>query len=251
MELIKLNLDAATVPAMEDADALSEQQTALAELGEVTQVTCPGEQDKAVRRARKAKILVQEAEKSRRSILKPIEGLVDRINLIAKGYKAKLELEINRVNMMCTQFQKEEDERIAMIERSRQAEIDRLERERIENERRLREAQEEAAAAKPDDREAQAMAELREQEAKEAIEANAAKQDVAIRQPEPERQRASGQVVQDVVLYEITDLHALYAARPDLVRLEENKSAIRAILSKDLVLPGVRIWVEKRVGVRA
>jgi DNA polymerase III alpha subunit (gram-positive type) len=251
MQLIKLTFDAATVPVAEDSDAVAEQQTALAELSEVTQVTNSGEQDKAVRRARKAKILVQEAEKSRRGILKPIELLVDRINGIAKGYKAKLELEINRVSMMCTQFQKEEDERLAAAARARQAEIDRAERERIEQEQRLREAQEEAAAAKPDDREAQAMAELREQEAKEAIAAAQAKADAAIRQPEVERERASGQIVQDVVLYEVTDLRALYAARPDLVRLEENRSAIRAILSKDLVLPGVRVWVEKRVGVRA
>ena len=251
MQLIKLNLDVATVPVAEDADALAEQQTALVELSEVTQVTCPGEQDKAVRRARKAKILVQEAEKSRRGILKPIELLVDRINTIAKGYKTKLELEINRVNMMCTQFQKEEDERLAEIERRRREEIARAEAERIAQERRLAEAQAEAASAKPDDREAQAMAELREQEAREAAEAARAAADAAIRVASAERERSSGQIVADVVMYEVLDVKALYAARPDLCILLPSKSAIRAILSPKLELPGVRIWTEKRSGIRA
>jgi hypothetical protein len=46
--------------------------------------------------------------------------------------------------------------------------------------------------------------------------------------------------------FEVTDIHALYAARPELVKLTEDRTAINSLLKKfpKLSVPGLRTWEE-------
>lgn len=54
--------------------------------------------------------------------------------------------------------------------------------------------------------------------------------------------RAAGMRIRTVVKFEITDRIALQKARPEFFDLVEKKSVINAAITKDTVLPGLRVW---------
>jgi len=60
--------------------------------------------------------------------------------------------------------------------------------------------------------------------------------------PAPEPVKVAGIQTRTTWEYEVTDIQALFAARPDLVTLEPNPSAIRAALAADKPIPGLRYW---------
>jgi hypothetical protein len=50
--------------------------------------------------------------------------------------------------------------------------------------------------------------------------------------------------------FEITDINALFKARPDLCVIEPNGAAIRAQIPHNQNIPGLRIWQEAKARVR-
>ena len=64
--------------------------------------------------------------------------------------------------------------------------------------------------------------------------------------------RISGTTVRKTVKFEVLDIRALYQAHPELVTLEPNGTAIRAILAANpnLQVPGLRHWTEANLNVR-
>jgi hypothetical protein len=56
--------------------------------------------------------------------------------------------------------------------------------------------------------------------------------------------KVAGVQVRTTWKYEVTDIAALFAARPDLCTIEPNAAAIRAELPKDKPIPGLRAWTE-------
>jgi hypothetical protein len=60
--------------------------------------------------------------------------------------------------------------------------------------------------------------------------------------PAPEPVKVQGIQVRPSWEYEVTDLAALFAARPELCTIEPNPSAIRAALAADKPIPGLRYW---------
>jgi hypothetical protein len=56
--------------------------------------------------------------------------------------------------------------------------------------------------------------------------------------------KVAGVTVRTSWKYEVTDIAALFAARPDLCAIEPNAAAIRAELPKDKPIPGIRAWTE-------
>lgn len=176
------------------------------------------------------------------------------------------------------QRKKEEAAAAAIAEQDRiareAAEKTRLENERIENERiekqknmdaaleeskRLeglkRQSPEKTAAAQKEIAKAQAELEKtnaqKPQPATNIAQEIAAEEKVITTQNELQRAqtvaparmtRAAGMRIRTLVKFEITDRIALQRARPEFFDLVEKKSVINAAITKDTVLPGLRVW---------
>ena len=60
----------------------------------------------------------------------------------------------------------------------------------------------------------------------------------------PAEARAQGQTLRKVLKWEVTDLRALYLARPELCKLEAKASAINVSCVPELPVPGLKLWWE-------
>lgn len=65
-------------------------------------------------------------------------------------------------------------------------------------------------------------------------------------EPIVERAVAQGQQLRQVLRWEVTDLDALYRARPDLCRIEAKASAIQAVCVPEMPVPGLKLWWEEK-----
>ena len=68
--------------------------------------------------------------------------------------------------------------------------------------------------------------------------------------PPPEKARAIGASTRRVVRWEVLDVRALYAARPELCTLEAKASAINATCFPEMPVPGLRLWWEDKTTIR-
>ena len=60
----------------------------------------------------------------------------------------------------------------------------------------------------------------------------------------PTEARAQGQTLRKVLKWEVTDLRALYLARPELCKLEAKASAINVSCVPEMPVPGLKLWWE-------
>jgi len=60
----------------------------------------------------------------------------------------------------------------------------------------------------------------------------------------PAEARAQGQTLRKVLKWEVTDLRALYLARPELCKLEAKASAINVSCVPEMPVPGLKLWWE-------
>jgi len=150
-------------------------------------------------------------------------------------------------------------------ERARQ-EADRLERERLAAEaaaaaasQRDRTAKQRAAALAAEkirqdalaaEQAARAEAARAALEAEEAARAAEAARQSVIVSPLPEANKSGGASTRKVMRWEVTDLRALYAARPELCTIEAKASAINAVCVPELPVPGIRLWWEDKTTIR-
>lgn len=65
-------------------------------------------------------------------------------------------------------------------------------------------------------------------------------------EPLPEAERARGQTLRQVMKWEITDIHALYAAKRGCVKLEPSASGIAVLCVPEMETPGIRCWWEDK-----
>ena len=183
-----------------------------------------------------------------------------------------------RIERLQTEYTESEKRRVAEAERLRKVEIDRLEALRRQAEQDAQEAikkialekfladkaaaaamlaittaQErqawivnEAARVKRDE---QAAIEARRAlaEAEEAAAASTA----AMMVPVPEAVKAKGSSQRRKMVVEVLDIHALYRARPDLVRLEPNLAGINSTCTPELPVPGLALSWETVTTTRA
>lgn len=202
----------------------------LAELGEVTTIGDEFAASVAVDALKRADQLLKNIEADRVAVKAPVLELTRRIDGVAKDAVAGLAPAAARVSRLLGEYQVEQRRLAAEAEHRAREEARRIERD----------AAAAAAAAKP------------EQAA--AIAAAASEQIVAVRTAAASAAapKAAGTAVRVEVCYEVTDISALYAARPELVTLEPNGSAIRAIIkaNPNLSLPGLRHWTEAKTTIR-
>ncbi len=71
---------------------------------------------------------------------------------------------------------------------------------------------------------------------------------MVINEPVVAAQKAQGQQLRQKLCWEVVDIHALYKARPELVRLEANAAAIQACCVPEMPVPGLKLsWDTKTV----
>lgn len=265
------------VPAAQQAkaDALSLSESIIA-------VTTAAQQRDAISAASLMKGLLRDVEGAREEVKKPVLIAGRKIDAAAKVFSFELEAEVKRVERLAADFQKEEDRKAAAIraeeerrqQAQREAEEAERERERQALARLAAEAEKERRAAllKIQQAKDEAAREAAQIEADRLAEARAeevrinqlACQEAAERRLEAERGRAmqlqavappkpEGAIVKRSCDYELKDIRALYAARPDLVELTPKRSLILAAISipNAPAIPGLYVFEETKVQSRA
>lgn len=244
------------------ADALAIRDQAIAAAEAIEAVVDDLDQELAVDAIRELKRFSKWIEDGRKMIKEPVLILDRRIDGLAREIVAPIGPQEKRLQHMVNGYQFEIRRKQEEAWQAREAELRRLEQERIAAElaaakaaqeaRRQAEALllEEKAALTKAQVEASAQAAARAEAA--AKEAERARMEANVNLAVPQAPKPTGTSVQDVWRWECTDVHALYYARPDLVRLEASAKAIQDALRAGLrECAGLRIWQEVAVRVRA
>ena len=211
----------------------------IVEIREVISVSDAFDADVAADVLKRATQLSRGIESDRSTVKAPVLALGKKIDALAKEIVAELDGEIGRVSRVLGAYQLAEKQKAEAAERLARDEALRIQAEAEQNARK-------AAQAAPDDTAALAAA--------SAIMDTAAAKIVETRKSivSTVAPKAAGTAVREDVCFEVDDIVALYAARPELVNLEPNGTAIRAICKANpkLQLPGLRHWTEAKTNIR-
>lgn len=235
-------------------------------------VTDSDTQAEVTNAVRDIKRLLKEVEEGRQAAKAPALDIGRKIDAAAKEFSATLETEVNRLTGLLVGYETEQRRIAAEAEAKRQAEIRRQEAEaraaQAEIERKAREAEQARLAAERAAREAtnaEARAKAQEEarkahEAQQQAVAEKAKQEEAtklqqaelLRAPAPVVTRAAGASVSAPWTFEVVDIKALHAAKPELVELSVKRSDVLAVIRGGArEIPGLRIYQDTKVTVRA
>ena len=221
------------------AEARELRDKLLVEIREVTSVSDAFDADVAADVLKRATQLSRGIEADRSTVKAPVLALGKKIDALAKEITAELDGEIGRVSRVLGAYQLAEKQKAEAADRLARDEARRIQAEAEQNARK-------AAQAAPSDTEALAVAsEIMDTAAAKIVETR--KAIVSTVAP-----KAAGTAVREDVCFEVDDIVALYAARPELVNLEPNGTAIRAICkaNPNLQLPGLRHWTEAKTNIR-
>jgi len=175
-------------------------------------------------------------EEARMLYTRPLLDAQKLVKGIADDYCKPLEDQITRLEKLGTDYSLAERRRVEEAERQRQREIERLNAERI--------AAEEAAAKAA--QKVNTDGQLAKAIEKEAVAFQAAeKVQEVIRAPLPEVSRAKGERFTKKLRHEVTDIKAVYAARPELCKIEIKPAAVQATCVPEMPVPGLKLWWEE------
>jgi len=204
-------------------------------------VTNPVEQNSAVDAARDIRGMLRDVEDTRTALKKPLLDAGRLLDSLAKDFTAPLSAELGRIERLVTDFQQVEDRRVALAEQQRREDYERLAVERLAAEDMARAAS--ASMQNESDLDRALWVELKMLRANETLQA-------LITAPPPEKARATGASTRRVVRWEVLDVRALYAARPELCTLEAKASAINATCFPEMPVAGLRLWWEDKTTIR-
>lgn len=194
--------------------------------------------------------LLKECEKSRKAIKEPVLQLCRQIDSIAAAFSDDLEKQSGRIRGLVGTYRARIEEEQRAIERKRQEELARIERERVSAESEAKRKADEALKAAQTPEQAETAVVAAEAEVKR-VEAKAAQQAALA----PVAQRVApiaGVSVKSVWVFEVTDINELHKSNPQFVTLIAKAREINAaICAGARNIPGLRIWEEKGVKVRA
>ena len=211
----------------------------LTEIRGVTAVSDAFDADVAADVLKRSTQLSRGIEADRSTVKAPVLALGKQIDALAKEIVAELDGEIGRVSRVLGAYQLAEKQKAEAAERLARDEAQRIQAEAERDARK-------AAQAAPTDTEALVVAsEIMDTAAAKIVETR--KAIVSTVAP-----KAADTAVRVDVCFEVDDIVALYAARPELVNLEPNGTAIRAICKANpkLQLPGLRHWTEAKTNIR-
>ena len=225
--------------------------TAIGSAGLVVAVTTESQQSFAVAVLKDIKSITKQIESARVAIKAPVLKLGKDIDHAASSFIADLDAHEKRITGLVSKYQAEQARIAREAEMARQAELDRIERERVKAEAEAaRIAAEELRKAKTLE-EAEAAAMRQQQATIDAEHKAQAAETKVILAPVEAPVRAQGMQVRQVPRYEVLDIREVALHRPDLVRIEPNGDAIvREIRAGNVQIKGLRCWVETVAGVR-
>lgn len=235
--VITPNLGDAQVTAANAARA--ERDELLKSAAAVTTVADRLDADHATNVLRDLTAFSKRIETARTEAKAPALDLGRRIDALAKELAHAVTTEATRVSRIVGAFEAEERRKAESLRYEAEREACRLAKE---------------AEAKAHQARRQAGNELDGDRAADAIREKAVEEIVAVRQAAAVAvaPKQAGTAVREDVVFEVIDIRALYAAHPELVNLEPNGTAIRAILrnAPNLQVPGLRHWREAKLNVR-
>jgi hypothetical protein len=175
-------------------------------------------------------------ETARKAVKQPVDDLASEIQLLAAALTAAPQEQKKRIDSMLANYQAEQ------LRKQREAEAE----ARREEQRILDEAAAKAAKAEASGRNVDAKLEKIDAKAFEQV-ATVRATVAAVAAPKIE-----GVGLRSEPDFEILDLHALYAAKPELVKLEVDRVALKSYLKKfpKAELPGVKHWVRNFTATR-
>ncbi len=222
----------------------------------IAEITDATGQQAAVDALARARRFTKRLEESRSEVKAPVLKLGKDIDAKAKEFAAEVEAEIERVKKLLDAYVREEDRKAAEAQRMRDA-IAAKKREREEAAAKAAEEEKkrlEAEAAKAEDAEqAEDLRKAAENAAWEAEQAKLRSEAATAAKPAAVIPRASGMSAKPVWKYRVTDIAALYAARPDLCELTDKPSLINAAIRTggERNIPGLEIFEEIETSIRA
>lgn len=165
--------------------------------------------------------IVKEVEASRVEIGKPVLEVTRKINSLAKEFTADLAEEKTRLERILGTYQAEERRKADQLRKAAQIEAQRL----------------------------HTLAQEASTEA-ESIAADAVATAAYVAAAEIQPMKPEGVAVRQTWKYEVTDIAALFKARPDLCTIEPAAAIIRAVIPHNQSIPGLRIWQEAKASIR-
>lgn len=178
-------------------------------------------------------------EQARTQAKAPVLEIGRKIDALSKELVEKVKTETGRISRVLGAYELEEKRKAEAARYAAEQEASRIAEEARKKAQQVRAAAPDALAA---DR------------ASDAVNEKAVEQIVALKQTAAQSAptRQAGTTVREDVCFEVTDLVALHQSNPELVILEPNGSAIRAILraNPNLQIPGLRHWREAKLNVR-
>lgn len=206
----------------------------------VTAVASAADNEAAGAVVRDIRAYVKSVETMRQTLTKPLLEGQRLLKALADDHCAPLIAEQKRIEGLAVAFAQAEARRVAREEEERQAAFRKAEAERIAAEEKARKLAEKANTEK------QQVAAIR---AAQAAEAKAAEVAQVIAAPMPTVAKTKGQQIRRELRVEVTDIRALAAARPDLVKMEPNLVGIKATLVPESpnLPPGLKLWWEDKV----
>lgn len=251
--LIVQNLKEVTLSV--SVDAIRLRTNALGKASEIAAVENPEQLEKTVEVLSELKGLTKTMEAARTKEKKPVLDIGRNIDTKSAEYSAPIAEEINRLNAMVTSYYRAEEARaarknkfLAAVEDTRRANEEAAANEASQAAEELHKAAE-AAPTVEAALELQAQAQVQEQVALQAEEKASTSTAVAVAEPT----RATGMIAKKTWKFEVLDLKALYAARPELVKLEVRTALVNAAIQLDggKEIPGLKIYEDTSVTVRA
>lgn len=259
------------------ADAIAARDEIIARAQEIREISDELDEADASEVLKELIRMERGVEETRTAIKGPLLDAGRKVDSIAKTFSAPVQAEVVRFKGLLGKFDMARRERIAAEERKRQEEARKAAEAKAKAEAEARRREEEAraaqeaaqraaeaeflasdtasqerAAAEAKAAQEKAAAEAAEAEAarKREAEASAAQLQLSVQAPVKAPAKPSGIGSRMVWKFEVEDIRALYAARPELVTLEPKSREIERAISIGATLPGVRAWQESSVSVR-
>lgn len=187
--------------------------------------------------------ICKEVEASRLSVTRPIDALKKRVMETAAKFTDEAEREVLRLKGLLTEYQRKLDAE-AQAEAKRQEAAQKAEEERLR-----KEAEAQAAAAQPGA--PVSTPESTVAPAPATTPAPAKPQTLFVAPTLQAPAKLAGSMTRRPWKYKVEDMGKLFAARPDLCRLEEVPSLVNAAIAGGLrECPGLTIYQDVQVGVR-
>lgn len=204
----------------------------------LTAVATAADNESAGAVVREIRAYVKAVEAVRTSITKPLFDAQKLVKSLADDHCAPLLAEQQRIERLAVAFAQAEARRVAREEEERQAAYRKAEAERAALEEKARLLAEKANTEK------QQVTAIKTAQAAELKAAEVAA--VLATQP-PVAAKSKGQQVRKELRVEVTDIRALYAARPDLVKMEVNLAGVKATCVPEVPVPGLKLWWAEKV----